>query len=199
MILRNDIQDIPQGTNVAEMAAFYQDYLLREIFVRKKGKGNALNEGIRRAKNNLICVLDADCILKENALSQAVRHFEDNEMVAVGGWLLVANADGSLLEKVQNCDYMKIFQIDRRVFAKLNAQCLISGVFGAFRKIALLEMDGYDTDTVGEDMELVLRLQDGGYQRSVNHIVYDLTAVCYTRVPIASKDYCINEIDGKEG
>lgn len=199
MILRNDIQDIPQGTDVAEMAAFYQDYLLREIFVRKKGKGNALNEGIRRAKNNLICVLDADCILKENALSQAVRHFEDNEMVAVGGRLLVANADGSPLEKVQNCDYMKIFQIDRRVFAKLNAQCLISGVFSAFRKIALLEMDGYDTDTVGEDMELVLRLQDGGYQRSVNHIVYDLTAVCYTRVPIASKDYCINEIDGKEG
>ena len=44
-------------------------------------------------------------------------------------------------------------------------------------------MDGYDTDTVGEDMELVLRLQDGGYQRSDNQIVYDPTAVCYTRVP----------------
>ena len=76
MILRNDIQDLPQGTDVAEMAAFYQDYLLREIFIREKGKGNALNEGIRRAKNDLICVLDADCILKENGLSQAVRHFK---------------------------------------------------------------------------------------------------------------------------
>lgn len=186
-MLRNDIQDTPQCTDVAEMAAFYQGYLLREIFIRKKGKGNALNEGIRRAKNNLICVLDADCILKENAFSQAVRHFENNEVVAVGGRLLVANADGSFLERVQSCEYMKTFQIDRRVFTKLNAQCLISGAFGVFRKITLLEMDGYDTDTVGEDMELVLRLQEGGYQRSGNHIVYDSTVVCYTRVPHSLK------------
>lgn len=64
--------------------------MVREIFIREKGKGNAINEGIRRAKNDLICVLDADCVLKENALSQAVRHFENDEvMVAVAGgcWL----------------------------------------------------------------------------------------------------------------
>lgn len=183
MILRNDIPDLPQGIDVEEKDAFYQDNLLREILIREKGKSNALNEGIRRAKNNLICVLDADCILKENALSQAVRHFENNEVVAVGGRLLVANADGSLLERAQCCEYMKTFQIARRIFAKLNAQCLISGAFGVFRKITLLEMDGYDTDTVGEDMELILRLQDGGYKKSGNQIVYDPTAVCYTRVP----------------
>ena len=180
LILRNDIQSLPQGTDVAEKDIFYQDsdYLLREIFIRKKGKGDALNEGIRRAKNDLICVLDADCILKENALSQAVRHFENDEVVAVGGRLLVANEDGSLLERAQCCEYMKTFQIARRIFARLNAQCLISGAFGVFRKSALLEMNGYDTDTVGEDMELVLRLQDGGYQKSGNQIVYDPTAVC---------------------
>ena len=62
--------------------------MVREIFIREKGKGNASNEGIRRAKNDLICVLDADCILKENGLSQAVRHFENDEVVAVGGRLL---------------------------------------------------------------------------------------------------------------
>lgn len=187
MILRNDIQDLPQGTNVAEKAVSSQDYLLREIFIRQKGKGNALNEGIRWAKNDLICVLDADCILKENALSQAARHFENDEVVAVGGRLLVANKDGSLLERTQCCEYMTTFQIARRIFARLNAQCLISGAFDVFRKSTLLEMNGYDTDTVGEDMELVLRLQDGGYQRSGNHIVYDPTAVCYTRVPHSLK------------
>ena len=80
LILRNDIQSLPQGTDVAEKNVSYMDsdYLLREIFIREKGKGNALNEGILRAKNNLVCVLDADCILKENALSQAVRHFESD-------------------------------------------------------------------------------------------------------------------------
>ena len=189
LILRNGIQNLPQGTNVEERDCFYPgtQRVIRELFIRKKGKGNALNEGIRRAKNTLICVLDADCILKEKALSQAVRHFENDEVVAVGGRLLVANEDGSLLERAQCCEYMKTFQIARRIFAKLNAQCLISGAFGVFRKSTLLEMNGYDTDTVGEDMELILRLQDGGYQRSGNQIVYDPTAVCYTRVPHSLK------------
>ena len=149
LILRNGIQDLPRGTDVAEKDAFYQDYLLREIFIREKGKGNALNEGICRAKNNLICVLDADCILKDNALSQAVRHFDNDEVVAVGGRLLVAKEDASLLEIAQCCEYMITFQIVRRILAKLNAQCLISGAFGVFRKSVLLQMNEYDTDTVG--------------------------------------------------
>ena len=187
LILRNGIQDLPRGTDVAEKDAFYQDYLLREIFIREKGKGNALNEGICRAKNNLICVLDADCILKDNALSQAVRHFDNDEVVAVGGRLLVAKEDASLLEIAQCCEYMITFQIVRRILDKLNAQCLISGAFGVFRKSVLLQMNGYDTDTVGEDMELVLRLLDGGYQKTGNQIVYDPTAVCYTTVPHSLK------------
>ena len=189
LILRNDIKSLPQGTDVAEKNVSYldSDYLLREIFIREKGKGNALNEGILRAKNNLVCVLDADCILKENALSQAVRHFENEAVVAVGGRLVVINENSSALERIQCCEYMKTFQTARRIFAKLNAQCLISGAFGVFRKSSLLEMGGYNTDTVGEDMELVLRLQDGGYHKSGNQIVYDPTAVCYTRVPHSLK------------
>ena len=91
----------------------------------------------------MICVLDADCILKGKALSQAVRHFENNDVVAVESQLFVANADGSLLERVQSYEYMKTFQIDRRILVKLSVQCLISGVFSVFRKITLLEMDGY--------------------------------------------------------
>lgn len=98
LILRNDIQSLPQGTDVAEKNVSYldSDYLLREIFIREKGKGNALNEGILRAKNNLICELDADCILKENALSQAVRHFENEDVVAVGGGIVRTYILGNL-------------------------------------------------------------------------------------------------------
>lgn len=83
--------------------------------------------------------------------------------------------------------YMITFQIVRRILDKLNAQCLISGAFGVFRKSVLLQMNGYDTDTVGEDMELVLRLLDGWYQKTGNQIVYDPTAVCYTIVPHSLK------------
>lgn len=189
LILRNGIQNLPQGTNVKERDYFYPGIqrVIRELFIRERGKGNALNEGICRAKNDLICVLDADCILKDNALSQAMRHFQNDEVVAVGGRLLVAKEDGFLLEIAHCCEYMITFQMARRIFAKLNAQCLISGAFGVLRKSVLLQMNGYDTDTVGEDMELALRLLDGGHQRTGNQIVYDPTAVCYTRVPHSLK------------
>ena len=172
-----------------EKDCFYEgsDILIREIFIREKGKSNALNEGISRARNDLICVLDADCILQEDALSKAIKHFQNDEVAAVGGRLLVEREDESVLERVQYCEYMKTFLLSRKIFARLNAQCLISGAFGVFRKSVLLEMNGYDTDTVGEDMELVLRLQDRGYQRSGNQIVYDPTAVCYTGVPHSIK------------
>lgn len=55
---------------MAEKDVFYQDsdYLLREFYIRKKGKGNALNEGLCDARNDLVCILDADCVLQEDAL-----------------------------------------------------------------------------------------------------------------------------------
>ena len=133
---------------------------LREFYIRKKGKGNALNEGLCHARNDLVCILDADCVLQEDALSKAVKHFRNDEVVAVGGRLLVKREDSCQLEAIQSCEYMKTFQISRSIFARLNAQCLISGAFGVFRKSTLLGINGYDIDTVGEDMELVLRLQE---------------------------------------
>ena len=189
LILRNDIQDLPQGTDASERDVFYQNsgYLLREIFIREKGKGNALNEGICLARNDLVCVLDADCILQEDAFSNAVKHFQNDEVAAVGGRLLVKREDSSLLEAIQFCEYMRTFQLSRRIFAKLNAQCLISGAFGVFRKSALLEINGYDIDTVGEDMELILRLQEQDDRQSKKQIVYDPTVACYTGVPHSIK------------
>lgn len=38
LILRNSIQDLPQNTNIIEKDVFYQDHLLREIYIRKRGR-----------------------------------------------------------------------------------------------------------------------------------------------------------------
>ena len=91
--------------------------------------------------------MDADCILHKNALTSAVRDFRNEDVDAVGVSLLVKTDDSSLLETIQLYEYMKTFHITRRVFALLNAQCLISGTFEIFRRSALLEINGYDTDT----------------------------------------------------
>ena len=64
---------------------------------------------------------------------------------------------------------------------------MILVAFGVFRKSTLLGINGYDIDTVGEDMELVLRLQEQDFQKSKERIVYEATAVCYTGVPHSIK------------
>lgn len=47
-ILHNGIFNLPEGTEVTEKDEFYNgtDNLIKELFIRKMGKGNALNEGM---------------------------------------------------------------------------------------------------------------------------------------------------------
>lgn len=93
---------------------------------------------------------------------------------------------------------MKIFQFSRRLFAMLNAQCLISGAFGVFRKSTLLEINEYDIDTVGEDMELILRLQEQCFHQSKNRLFMNTMLYVILEYHIVSKDYLINERGGKD-
>jgi cellulose synthase/poly-beta-1,6-N-acetylglucosamine synthase-like glycosyltransferase len=66
----------------------------------------------------------------------------------------------------------------------MNALLIISGAFGLFRKDAIIEVGGFRTDTVGEDMELIVRLHrhmrlKGKPYRIVN--VPD--PICWTEAP----------------
>ena len=170
---------------------------MREFYIRKKGKGNALNEGLCHARNDLVCILDADCVLQEDALSKAVKHFRNDEVVAVGGRLLVKREDSCQLEAIQSCEYMKTFQISRSIFARLNAQCLISGAFGVFRKSTLLGINGYDIDTVGEDMELVLDCKRKTISNRRNRLFMIQLLSVIPECHIALKGYYTKETGGK--
>lgn len=80
-----------------------------------------MNKGICLTKSDLLCVMDAVCILHKNALARAVRHFRNEDVDAVGERLLVKTDDSSMLETIQFYEYMKTFHLTRRVFASLNA------------------------------------------------------------------------------
>ena len=122
-------------------------------------------------------------MLDNKALKIAVEYFKDYGVAAVGGSLKVMKESGKLLEKLQSYEYISTFQVIRRIFASINGQCLISGAFGLFRKHSLIEVGCYDTDAVGEDMELDLRLQNGCIKRSKRKVIYEPKAVSYTGAP----------------
>jgi cellulose synthase/poly-beta-1,6-N-acetylglucosamine synthase-like glycosyltransferase len=136
------------------------------------GKADALNAGICAANYPLVCCMDADIILEEDALLRVARPMiESSEVAAVGGIVRVANGcefeRGRLVEvrtpkkalpNFQVVEYLRAFIASRTAWSRLNCLLIISGAFGMFRRRDLIAAGGYEKDTVGEDMELVTRM-----------------------------------------
>ncbi len=136
------------------------------------GKADALNVGVCAANFPLVCCMDADIILEEDALLRIARPMiESGSTAAVGGIVRVANGcefeKGRLVEVktpravlpgLQIVEYLRAFIASRTAWSKLNCLLIISGAFGVFRRRDLISAGGYASDTVGEDMELVTRM-----------------------------------------
>lgn len=171
---------------------------VRMVDKAKGGKADALNAGINCVRYPLYCVIDADCILQPDSLSRAVRPFlEDRRVVASGGVLRVLNgcavANGMLsrvglpdhwLPSFQVIEYLRAFLFGRMGWSPMNALLIISGAFGVFYKERVIAIGGYRDDTVGEDMDLVVRLHRNLREEKRDYrIVFVPDPVCWTEVP----------------
>lgn len=163
------------------------------------GKADALNAAINFSRYPLVCAIDADSILEQDALVKAVLPFVDDpqRVVATGGVVRIAN--GCIIERgrvaeaclpsaalpmLQVVEYLRAFFAARIGWSALNGLLIVSGAFGIFRKDVTIEAGGYRTDTVGEDMELVVRLHRTlREQRLPYRIVYVADPVCWTEAP----------------
>ena len=135
-------------------------------------KADAMNAGINACRYPIICAVDADSILQPDSLRRAVRPFlEDPDVVAAGGTVRIANGcvvRGGFLERVglprnflalvQVIEYLRAFLFGRMGWDYLNSVLIVSGAFGVFDKETVVRVGGYRADTIGEDMELVLRM-----------------------------------------
>ena len=162
------------------------------------GKADALNAGINAARFPLFCVVDADCILQRDSISRVVQPFlEDATTVASGGVIRVVNGcrvrDGlleevdlprKLLPMLQTVEYLRAFLFGRLGWSPLNALLIISGAFGVFYKERVIAAGGYRRDTVGEDMELVVRMHDTlRKEKRPYRITFVPDPICWTEVP----------------
>src|SRR3989338_812794 len=171
---------------------------LRVIDKESGGKADSLNAGINAARYPLFCGVDADSILQRDSLQRVVQPFlEDTRVVAAGGSIRIANGcqvSNGFLQKVdlpkkilpllQIVEYMRAFLFGRMGWSPLNAMLIISGAFGLFKKEVVIEAGGYRTNTIGEDMELVVRIHRL-YRRAKKpyRIVFVPDPVCWTEAP----------------
>lgn len=179
----------------------YRSRLYPHLIVVDKengGKADALNAGLDLASGELVCAIDSDTLVEADALQRMIRPFlRDDRVLATGGTVRIVNGcrveDGRVvapraprrpLAGFQAVEYVRAFLVGRLGFNLLGGNIIISGAFGLFRRDAVLAAGGYDADTVGEDMELVLRLRRTGYAQGGPHkVVFIPDPVAWTEVP----------------
>ena len=76
-----------------------------------------------------------------------------------GGRVTQVRRPWRLLPLVQVVEYLRGFLFARMGWSRLNALPIISGAFGVFSRGVGVAAGGYRADTIGEDMELVVRLR----------------------------------------
>lgn len=173
--------------------------------VQKKngGKADALNMGINMANFPYFICMDADSVLQRDSLRNIVRPIlEEDNIIAVGGLVRISNCavlnQGKLVEYhmpwnpivgMQILEYDRSFMASRILMDKYNGNLIISGAFGLFHKETVCNVGGYDASTMGEDMELVVKLH--AFCR-INKIPYGIRyapdAICWSQCPSSIGD-----------
>jgi cellulose synthase/poly-beta-1,6-N-acetylglucosamine synthase-like glycosyltransferase len=168
------------------------------------GKADALNMGLNISTTEYVACIDVDCLLLEDALQKMIKPFLEvtnakviatggviriaNSCVIRGGKLIDVNLPKSLLVQSQILEYLRAFLLGRMAWSRLNGLLVISGAFGVFDKKIAIEVGGYDTETVGEDMEIIVRMrrymEEKGEKYKVSYIPDPL---CWTEAPDSYK------------
>lgn len=169
------------------------------------GKADALNVGINVSRNQYIVCIDVDCILEQDAMLKLTKPFLDNDagkkVIATGGVVRIANScvveEGKIvkvnlpkqfLPLMQTLEYMRAFILGRMAWSRLNGLLLISGAFGAFDRAIAILAGGYDHNTVGEDMELVVRMRRYMEENNLPYeVAYIPDPLCWTEAPATFK------------
>lgn len=163
------------------------------------GKADALNAGLNISSSKLVATMDADSIIAPDALLKMVRPFlqNDTRVIATGGVVRIANScdieDGrlvkvhlpnKLLARFQALEYLRVFLLSRIAWSRLNGLLLISGAFGLFDREIAVKAGGYSRKTVGEDMELVVRMRTYMHRNKLAYKVFYIPdPLCWTEAP----------------
>ncbi len=203
-----DLVEVPAGDRLqipaAPIEAMYvsrSDPRLRVVRKENGGRSDAINVGINVARSDLVALVDADTLLEPDALKRIGEVFaaDPDNVVAVGGTIRIAN--GAVVERntvvearvptrgvqaSQTSEYLRGFLGGRIGWSRLNGLLIISGAFGVFRRDLIRAAGGLSKETLGEDMEIVMRLHHRLRPYAPGtRILYAADANAWTEIPSA--------------
>ena len=164
------------------------------------GKADSLNAGINISRNSLIVTIDSDSIIEADSVLKLVKPFlEEKEckVIGTGGVIRIINSceverghireihlPDHILPRLQVLEYTRAFLLGRMAWSQLDGLMLISGAMGMFDRETVIMSGGYSIKTVGEDMELVLRMRRFKAERNEKYeVTYIPDPLCWTEAP----------------
>lgn len=151
---------------------------VKVVHQRNRGKAAALNNGLRRSSGEIIICIDADTLFTPSTVWRLVRHFHNQKIGAVAGYVRVGNIRNAL-SRWQALEYATSIALERGAQAFLGAITVIPGACGAWRRTAISAAGGFSSSTLAEDCDVALAIHQAGYS-----IAQDTTAISYTECPL---------------
>ncbi len=150
--------------------------IVKTINKENSGKADSINKGVKKAKGELVAVVDADSYPKKDAISKMVGFFNDKDMGVVTSYIRVKKRT-KYIEKLQAIEYT-VISWTRKLLEFVDSVYVTPGPLSIYKKSALEKVGGFDTKNLTEDIEITWRLTHYGYKRKVC-----LPATVYTVAP----------------
>lgn len=192
---------MPIVIHTAQVRGYYRSRTNPRLLVIDKdngGKADALNAAINAARWPYVIAVDADTLIEADALLRMMRPFMlGKDVAAAGGTIRVANGcriqdcrvtearvPRAFLPGSQVVEYLRAFLFGRLGWNRLGGNLIISGAFGMFSRRHLLEIRGYRSESVVEDLDLVIRLRQHLRERGASdYMPFIPDPVAWTEVP----------------
>ena len=145
---------------------FKKYHNLKLLDKKNSGKANSLNEAIKIARGELIAVVDSDSFPEKESLKKLTGFFNDEKMGAVTSFVGVRNKDNNFFAKIQSIEYL-ILGWSRKLFDFVNSVWCTNGPLSLYRKKYVIEVGGFDPNTVTEDIDITWNLLNHNYKTSM--------------------------------
>lgn len=155
-------------------------------FKKNRGKRAALEVGFRRAKGEIVVIVDSDSIIDRNSLLAIVGPFRNPKVGAVAGKVVVYNRYEGIIPRMLHVKYTLSFDFLRAAQSTYGTVYCYPGALSAYRVSVVREvLDSWMKQTFlnvsctyGEDRSMTNFILSRGF-----NTVYQRTAVVHTVAP----------------
>jgi cellulose synthase/poly-beta-1,6-N-acetylglucosamine synthase-like glycosyltransferase len=131
---------------------------IKVISEERRGKPAALNLATTYATNEIVVVFDADSVPQRDVLQKATGYFADPKIDALQGKTCSINEKANVLSRLISQEEKAWYQMLLAGREKMQLFVPLNGTCQFVRRPLLVEVGGWDENSLTEDVELAVRL-----------------------------------------